>query len=34
MRRLDGKRRNMDEVISELIEFWKRHSGVMKKLTR
>jgi hypothetical protein len=26
LQRADGKMRNMDEVIAELIEFWKKHS--------
>lgn len=29
--RADGKIRNMDEVIAELIEFWKTHSEALKK---
>lgn len=33
-RRSDGKIRNMDEVIAELIEFWKKHSQAMRKLTQ
>ena len=26
MQKTDGKIRNMDEVITELIEFWKKHT--------
>jgi hypothetical protein len=33
MRMADGKIRNMDEVIAELIEFWKKRSENMKALT-
>jgi hypothetical protein len=33
-RAADGKIRNMDEVIAELIEFWKKRSENMKALTR
>jgi len=31
MRRADGKIRNMDEVIAELIEFWKTRQQALKK---
>jgi len=31
LRRSDGKIRNMDEVITELIEFWKKHSQAVRK---
>jgi len=33
LRRADGKIRNIDEVIAELIDFWKKHSRVLKKAT-
>jgi len=31
LQRRDGKIRNMDEAISELIAFWKHHSRVLEK---
>lgn len=31
MRKADGKIRNMDEVIAELIEFWKKHTETLKR---
>lgn len=31
LRRWDGKIRNMDEVISELIAFWKDRSKVLER---
>ena len=31
LQRADGKIKNIDEVIAELIEFWKTHSEVLKK---
>ena len=34
LRRSDGKTRNVDEVITELIEFWKKHSLAMRKLIK
>jgi len=33
MHRADGKIRNMDEVIAELIEFWKKQTGAQKTRT-
>lgn len=32
LRRRDGKIRNLDEVIGELVAFWKERSRVLKKL--
>lgn len=29
--RVNGKIRNMDEVIAELIEFWKKHTEAQKQ---
>ena len=31
LQRRDGKIRNTDEVINELIAFWKEHSKVFEK---
>ncbi|MDI6904539.1 MAG: hypothetical protein QMD13_03475 [Candidatus Bathyarchaeia archaeon] len=31
LRRRDGKIRSMGEVIAELIEFWKKQTGTLKK---
>jgi len=33
MHRVDGKIRNMDEVIAELIEFWKKQTEAQKTRT-
>jgi len=33
LRRRDGKIRNMDEAIAELIDFWKERSKLCRKPT-
>ena len=34
LQRRDGKIRNMDEVIAELIAFWKEYSKVLEKAVK
>ncbi|KPV61954.1 MAG: hypothetical protein AOA65_2122 [Candidatus Bathyarchaeota archaeon BA1] len=34
MQRVDGKIRNVDEVIAELIEFWKKQTELAESIKR